>query len=225
MSEARYDRAFYERHKTGSGSSAEVVAPMVVEWLRPKSVVDVGCGMGTWAGAFLRRGVEDVIGVDGYNKFRSSDAGGPDSNQPWTSFGDIFQPIYDAYPQKPFMVAETASAEDPSTPGRKAAWIDDAHATIAARMPRLKAFVWFLKGPVNGDLISRRGQLEGTEIQGSTQMIRASVPLSDMFGYATELRSRTQGRGSFTMHFSRYEEVPKAISEEIVARVQGKVTK
>jgi elongation factor G len=80
-------------------------------------------------------------------------------------------------------------------------------------------------GAVNGDLISRRGQLEGTEIQGSTQMIRASVPLSDMFGYATELRSRTQGRGSFTMHFSRYEEVPKTISEEIVARVQGKVTK
>jgi elongation factor G len=80
-------------------------------------------------------------------------------------------------------------------------------------------------GPVNGDLISRRGQLEGTEIQGSTQMIRASVPLSDMFGYATELRSRTQGRGSFTMHFSRYEEVPKSVSEEIIARVQGKVTK
>src|SRR5215813_8622557 len=80
-------------------------------------------------------------------------------------------------------------------------------------------------GPVNGDLISRRGQLEGTEIQGSTQMIRASVPLSDMFGYATELRSRTQGRGSFTMHFSRYEEVPRTIAEEIIARVQGKVTK
>jgi elongation factor G len=80
-------------------------------------------------------------------------------------------------------------------------------------------------GAVNGDLISRRGQLEGTEIQGSTQMIRASVPLSDMFGYATELRSRTQGRGSFTMHFSRYDEVPKSVSEEIIARVQGKVTK
>jgi elongation factor G len=80
-------------------------------------------------------------------------------------------------------------------------------------------------GPVNGDLISRRGQLEGTEIQGSTQMIRASVPLSDMFGYARELRSRTQGRGSFTMHFARYEEVPRSIAEEIVAKVQGKVTK
>ncbi|MEP6716678.1 MAG: elongation factor G [Terriglobia bacterium] len=80
-------------------------------------------------------------------------------------------------------------------------------------------------GPVNGDLISRRGQLEGTEIQGGTQIIKASVPLSEMFGYATEIRSRTQGRGSFTMHFSRYEEVPKSISEEIVARVQGKVTK
>jgi elongation factor G len=76
-------------------------------------------------------------------------------------------------------------------------------------------------GSVNGDLISRRGQLEGTEIQGGTQIIKASVPLSEMFGYATELRSRTQGRGSFTMHFSRYEEVPKTISEEIVARTQG----
>src|SRR5690242_14395555 len=80
-------------------------------------------------------------------------------------------------------------------------------------------------GSVNGDLISRRGQLEGTEIQGTTQMIRASVPLSEMFGYATELRSRTQGRGSFTMHFSRYEEVPKSVGEEIVSRVQGKATK
>ena len=77
-------------------------------------------------------------------------------------------------------------------------------------------------GPVNGDLVSRRGQLEGTEIVGSTQTIKASVPLSEMFGYATELRSRTQGRGSFTMHFSRYDEVPRNIAEEIVARVQGK---
>ena len=77
-------------------------------------------------------------------------------------------------------------------------------------------------GSINGDLISRRGQLEGTEIQGTTQIIKASVPLSEMFGYATEMRSRTQGRGSFTMHFSRYEEVPKNVGEEIIARVQGK---
>jgi elongation factor G len=80
-------------------------------------------------------------------------------------------------------------------------------------------------GPVNGDIISRRGQLEGTEIRGTTQIIKASVPLSEMFGYVTELRSRTQGRGSSTMHFARYEEVPKNIAEEIVTRVQGKVTK
>ncbi|MCC7499338.1 MAG: elongation factor G [Bryobacterales bacterium] len=80
-------------------------------------------------------------------------------------------------------------------------------------------------GPVNGDLISRRGRLEGTEIRGTTQIIRALVPLSEMFGYATELRSRTQGRGSFTMHFGRYEEVPKSIAEEIISKVQGKVTK
>jgi elongation factor G len=80
-------------------------------------------------------------------------------------------------------------------------------------------------GPVNGDLISRRGRLEGTEVRGTTQLIKAMVPLSDMFGYATELRSRTQGRGAFTMHFGQYEEVPKNIAEEIVTRVQGKVTR
>jgi elongation factor G len=80
-------------------------------------------------------------------------------------------------------------------------------------------------GPVNGDIVSRRGHLEGTEIRGTTQIIKASVPLSEMFGYATELRSRTQGRASFTMHFARYEEVPRNISEEIVTRVQGKVAR
>jgi elongation factor G len=78
-------------------------------------------------------------------------------------------------------------------------------------------------GPVNGDLISRRGRLEGTEILGSTQIIKAMVPLSAMFGYATELRSRTQGRGAFTMHFGQYEEVPKNVSEEITSKAQGKV--
>jgi elongation factor G len=80
-------------------------------------------------------------------------------------------------------------------------------------------------GSVNGDLSSRRGRLEGTEIRGTTHLIKAMVPLSDMFGYATELRSRTQGRGSFTMHFGQYEEVPKSVAEEIVAKVQGKVTR
>ena len=80
-------------------------------------------------------------------------------------------------------------------------------------------------GAVNGDLISRRGRLEGTAMQGTTNIIKASVPLSEMFGYATDLRSRTQGRGSFTMHFARYEEVPKSLAEEIISRIQGKVTK
>jgi elongation factor G len=80
-------------------------------------------------------------------------------------------------------------------------------------------------GTVNGDLISRRGRLEGTEIMGGAQIIKAMVPLSEMFGYATELRSRTQGRGAFTMHFGQYEEVPRSIAEEIVSKAQGKVTK
>ena len=78
-------------------------------------------------------------------------------------------------------------------------------------------------GSVNGDLISRRGRLEGTELLGGTHIIKAMVPLSEMFGYATELRSRTQGRGAFTMHFGQYEEVPRMIAEEIVSKAQGKV--
>jgi elongation factor G len=77
-------------------------------------------------------------------------------------------------------------------------------------------------GSVNGDLISRRGRLEGTEIHGATHIIKSMVPLSAMFGYATDLRSKTQGRGSFTMHFGQYEEVPRSIAEEIVSKVQGK---
>ncbi|MCZ2075047.1 MAG: elongation factor G [Bryobacterales bacterium] len=80
-------------------------------------------------------------------------------------------------------------------------------------------------GDVYGDLNSRRGRIEGIELRGTSQIIKSMVPLSEMFGYATELRSRTQGRGSFTMHFGRYDEVPAAISEEIVSRVQGKVTR
>jgi len=79
-------------------------------------------------------------------------------------------------------------------------------------------------GSVNGDLISRRGRLEGVERRGGTQIIRAMVPLSEMFGYATEIRSRTQGRGSFTMHFGRYEEAPVSVTEEVVSRAQGKVS-
>jgi len=59
-------------------------------------------------------------------------------------------------------------------------------------------------------------------MRGTTQLIKSMVPLSEMFGYATELRSRTQGRGSFTMHFGRYEEVPTNIANEIIAKAQGK---
>ncbi len=80
-------------------------------------------------------------------------------------------------------------------------------------------------GDVIGDLNSRRGRIEGMELRGTSQIIKAMVALSEMFGYATELRSRTQGRGSFTMHFGRYEEVPATISEEIINRVQGKVSR
>jgi elongation factor G len=80
-------------------------------------------------------------------------------------------------------------------------------------------------GDVISDLNSRRGRIEGVELRGTSQIIRAMVPLSEMFGYATALRSRTQGRGSFTMHFGRYEEVPANLAEEIINKVQGKVAR
>jgi len=76
-------------------------------------------------------------------------------------------------------------------------------------------------GDVIGDLNSRRGRVEGIEQRGNSQVIRAQVPLAEMFGYATDLRSRTQGRATYTMQFSSYQEVPDSVSREIVARVRG----
>ncbi len=77
-------------------------------------------------------------------------------------------------------------------------------------------------GDIIGDLNSRRGRVEGVEHRAGSQVIKAFVPLSEMFGYATDMRSRTQGRATFSMHFSRYEQAPQSVAEEIVARVQGK---
>jgi elongation factor G len=76
-------------------------------------------------------------------------------------------------------------------------------------------------GDVIGDLSSRRGRVEGMEQRGNAQVIRAQVPLSDMFGYATDLRSRTQGRATYTMQFNSYQEVPDSIAREIIARTTG----
>jgi len=73
-------------------------------------------------------------------------------------------------------------------------------------------------GSVIGDIVSRRGRPEGQEARGNAQVIKASVPLSEMFGYATSIRSNSQGRGTFTMQFDHYEEVPKSISEEIIKK-------
>src|ERR671921_467429 len=77
-------------------------------------------------------------------------------------------------------------------------------------------------GDVMGNLSSRRGQIQSQEDRGGTQIIQARVPLSEMFGYATDLRSRTQGRATYSMHFDRYEPAPSNVSEEVVAKAQGK---
>jgi elongation factor G len=76
-------------------------------------------------------------------------------------------------------------------------------------------------GDVMGDLSSRRGHIEGMEPRGNSQIVHGKVPLANMFGYATDLRSRTQGRAAYTMQFKAYEPVPKSIAEEIVAKAGG----
>ena len=76
-------------------------------------------------------------------------------------------------------------------------------------------------GAIMGDLSSRRGRIEGMEHRAGSQVIKAIVPLAEMFGYATHMRSSTQGRAEYSMHFARYEEAPRAVAEEIIARVQG----
>ena len=76
-------------------------------------------------------------------------------------------------------------------------------------------------GAVTGDLSSRRGRMEGMDQQGTSHVVKALVPLADMFGYSTDLRSRTQGRATYTMQFHSYNQVPESISKEIIARAQG----
>jgi elongation factor G len=78
-------------------------------------------------------------------------------------------------------------------------------------------------GSVTGDLHSRRGRVEATEARLGSTIIQCKVPLSEMFGYSTDLRSMTQGRATYSMHFAHYEEAPKAISEEIITKVRGKL--
>jgi elongation factor G len=76
-------------------------------------------------------------------------------------------------------------------------------------------------GDVIGDLSGRRGQIEQMDQRGSDRIVRAQVPLAEMFGYATELRSRTQGRATYTMQFNSYKEIPKSIADEVIATVRG----
>lgn len=76
-------------------------------------------------------------------------------------------------------------------------------------------------GEVIGDINSRRGKIQSMEKRGKAQVIRAMVPLAEMFGYATDLRSKTQGRGTYTMQFSHYDEVPKNLTEQIIAKIKG----
>ncbi len=77
-------------------------------------------------------------------------------------------------------------------------------------------------GDIMGDLNGRRGRITSMEGRGSTQIVKARVPLSEMFGYATDLRSRTQGRATYTMHFDRYDQAPQQVSEQVLARIQGR---
>ena len=101
-----------------------------------------------------------------------------------------------------------------------------AHPTLLEPVMRVEVVVpdEYMK-QVYGDLNSRRAHVQGSESRAGSQIIRAEVPLAEMFGYATDLRSRTQGRASFTMHFSHYAEAPASVAEEVVARTTGRAVK
>jgi elongation factor G len=77
-------------------------------------------------------------------------------------------------------------------------------------------------GAIIGDLTSRRGHIQSMEARGGSQVINSRVPLSEMFGYATDIRSSTQGRGSYSMHFDRYEPMPQSGADEVIAKAQGR---
>ena len=79
-------------------------------------------------------------------------------------------------------------------------------------------------GDIVGDLNARRGKIEGMEMRGGSRVIKALVPLAEMFGYATILRTLTQGRGVFSMEFRQYETTPLQIMEDIIARIEGRVS-
>ena len=78
-------------------------------------------------------------------------------------------------------------------------------------------------GSVSGDVTSRRGNIKGMDRKNNSQIIKSEVPLSGMFGYATDLRSMTQGRALFTLQFSNYQKAPKSISEEVLEKYNGKI--
>jgi elongation factor G len=77
-------------------------------------------------------------------------------------------------------------------------------------------------GDVIGNLNSRRGKILGMDTRGGFQVVNANVPLANMFGYSTDLRSMTQGRASYTMQFAHYEQVPASVTEVLTAKVQGR---
>ena len=100
----------------------------------------------------------------------------------------------------------------------------EAHVTLSVEKERQKIEVTIpdeYMGDVMGDMNARRGRIEGMEAKGNAQIIRGFVPLSEMFGYATDLRSKTQGRGLYTLQSDHFEEVPKSVSEEIIAKRRG----
>lgn len=80
-------------------------------------------------------------------------------------------------------------------------------------------------GDVMGDISSRRGMIQGQENRGNLTVVNAKVPLSEMFGYSTDLRSSTQGRASYSMHFASYERVPNNVADKIIAERTGKMSK
>ena len=191
----------------------------------------VGASTATWSSTWSR----PAPGAGTSSSTRSPAASSPRSTSPPSTPASRTPCSPGCSPAIPRSISGPPWCTAPSTTSTARRWRSRSPARSASRRPagRPTPSCWnpscpsrwsrprYYMGDVIGNLSSRRGKVEGMEQRGNSQVVRAQVPLAEMFGYATDLRSRTQGRATYSMQFNSYQEVPESVSTEIVARVRG----
>ena len=204
-------------------------------WRRSRSATSArpaaGASTATWSSTWSRPAPAAATS----SSTRSPAASSPRSTSPRSTPASRTPCSRACWPATPRSTSGPPWPTAPTTTSTARRWPSRSPAPCASRRPARAAHPVLLEpimavevvtpedymGDVIGNLSSRRGRVEGMEQRGNSQVIRAQVPLAEMFGYATDLRSRTQGRATYTMQFNSYQEVPDSVSREIVARVRG----